>query len=286
MKHRKRAPGIILDLDGTIYLGDTLIPGAREAVERLRRRAHPIVFLTNAIESRAEHADKLIGLDIPASPDEIVNASLILTHYLSREMPGATVFAISDPPLLEALSANFRLSDDPDEIDVVVASCDRTFDYRKLNIAFKALQRGARFLATNADATAPVAGGELLPDAGAVIGALEGCSGRKLEMVVGKPSPLAAEVTLERLGRPAGECVIVGDNIESDILMGRRAGMITVLVLSGVTQRADLAHARVQPDYVLESIASLPGLLDNECTPPPPTDPFAYKETVGELPPE
>jgi arabinose operon protein AraL len=131
-----------------------------------------------------------------------------------------------------------------------------------------------------------VAGGELLPDAGAVIGALEGCSGRKLEMVVGKPSPLAAEVTLERLERPAGECVMVGDNIESDILMGRRAGMTTVLVLSGVTQREDLAHACVQPDYVLESIASLPGLLDNERTPPPPTEPFAYKETVGEPPPE
>jgi HAD superfamily hydrolase (TIGR01450 family) len=172
------------------------------------------------------------------------------------------VFAISDPPLLEALSADFRLSEDPDEIDVVVASCDRTFDYRKLNIAFKALQRGARFLATNADATAPVASGELLPDAGAVIGALEGCSGRKLEMVVGKPSPLAAEVTLERLVRSAGECVMVGDNIESDILMGHRAGMTTVLVLSGVTRRADLAHAPVKPDHVLESIAGLPELLD------------------------
>jgi len=286
MKHRKQAPGIILDLDGTVYRGDTLIPGAREAVERLRRQAHPIVFLTNAIESHVEHADKLIGLDIPASPDEIVNASLVLTHYLSREVPGATVFAISDPPLLEALSADFRLSEDPDEIDVVVASCDRTFDYRKLNIAFKALQRGARFLATNADATAPVAGGELLPDAGAVIGALEGCSGRKLEMVVGKPSLLAAEVALERMGQPASECVVVGDNVESDILMGRRAGMSTVLVLSGVTQRAELDQACVQPDYVLESIASLPDLLDNERTPPPPTEPFACQETVGELPPE
>jgi arabinose operon protein AraL len=285
MNHRKRAPGIILDLDGTIYRGDTLIPGAREAVERLHRRAHPIVFLTNAIESRAEHADKLIGLDIPASPDEIVNASLILTHYLSHEVPDATVFAISDPPLLEALSANFRLSEDPQEIDVVVASCDRTFDYRKLNIAFKALQRGARFLATNADATAPVAGGELLPDAGAVIGALEGCSGRKLEMVVGKPSPLAAEVAVERLGRPASECVMVGDNLESDVLMGHSAGMITVLVLSGVTRRADLAHARVQPDYVLESIADLPCLLDGECPPPLADAPPAHDEPVGELPP-
>jgi ribonucleotide monophosphatase NagD (HAD superfamily) len=105
-------------------------------------------------------------------------------------------------------------------------------------------------------------------------------------MVVGKPSPLAAEVTLERLGRPAGECVMVGDNIESDILMGCRAGMTTVLVLSGVSQRADLAHARVQPDYVLESIASLPGLLDNEHTPPPATEPCDCKETVEELPPE
>ncbi|MBE9472576.1 MAG: HAD-IIA family hydrolase [Chloroflexi bacterium] len=258
-----RPQGVILDLDGTICRGDQLIPGAREAVERLRRRNHPIVFVTNALESCAEHAAKLARLDIPASPDEVINAPLVLTRYLNRQMPGATVFALGDLPLLEELAANFRLSEDPDEIDVVVASFDPTFDYRKLTIAFQALRRGARFLATNADAVCPTAEGEL-PDAAAVIGALEGCSKRRVELVAGKPSSLVVEVALERLGRLASECLIVGDNLESDILMGHRAGMTTVLVLTGVTRRADLAHAPVQPDYVLASIAEVGRLFGDD----------------------
>jgi len=162
--------------------------------------------------------------------------------------------------LIEELSAHFVFSQDPDEIDVVIASCDRSFDFDKLNIAFQALRRGARFWAANADATCPVPGGEI-PDAGAVIGALEGCSKRKVELVAGKPSPLVAKAALEQLGLPASECLIVGDRVETDIVMGHRAGMHTALVLTGVTRRADLAHAPVQPDYVLESIAEVPRLF-------------------------
>jgi len=257
-----RLQGVIFDLDGTVYRGDHLIPGARETVEKLRRHSHPVVFVSNKpLQSRAEYAAKLTRLDIPTRPDEVIHSPLVLTRYLSREMAGATVFAIGEPPLLEELTAaHFRLSEDPAEIDVVVASFDRTFDYRKLNIAFQALRRGARFLATNADATCPVAGGEI-PDAGAVIGALEGCSRRKVELVVGKPSPLIVEAALEQLGLPADRCLMVGDRLETDILMGHRAGMTTALVLTGVTRREDLNHAPVQPDYVLESIAEVPRLF-------------------------
>ena len=254
--------GIILDLDGTVYRGDQLIPGAPEAIEKLRRWAYPLIFVTNALESPVEHAAKLTRFKIPTSPQEVVTAPLVVTHYLDRHMPGANVFAISDPPLLTQLEANFRLSEDPEEIDVVIVSCDLNFDFRKLNIGFQALKRGARFLAINADATCPVPGGEI-PDAGAIIGALEGCSKRKLELVIGKPSRMVVEAVLERLGKPAGDCLIVGDNLESDILMGQRAGMSTVLVLTGVTRSADLASAQIKPDHVLDSIAQLPQLLEN-----------------------
>jgi len=262
-----RPKGIIFDLDGTLYLSDQLIPGARETIEWLRQRAYPIVFVSNKpLESRADYAAKLTRLDVPTRADEVINSSLVLVRYLSREMPGATVFAVGEPPLLEELAAaHFVLSEDPNEIMVVIASFDRTFDYRKLNIAFQALRNGARFFATNADATCPVAGGEI-PDAGAVIGALEGCSKRKVELVVGKPSPLIVEVALEQLGRPASECLMVGDRLETDIVMGQRAGMATALVLSGVTRREDLAHTSVCPDYVLESVAELPRLFEGDKT--------------------
>jgi arabinose operon protein AraL len=254
--------GIIFDLDGTVYLSDHLIPGARQVIEQLRGQGQRMVFVSNKpLQSRTDYAAKLTRLGVPTHPDDVINSSLVLTRYLGREMPGVTVFAIGEPPLLEELAASFRLSEDPDEIEVVIASFDRTFDYRKLNIGFQALRRGARFFATNADATCPIAGGEI-PDAAAVIGALEGCSKRKVELVVGKPSPLIVEVALEQLGLPAGECLMVGDRVETDILMGHRAGMTTALVLTGVTRRADLAHAPAQPDYVLESIAGVTRLFD------------------------
>jgi NagD protein len=256
--------GIIFDLDGTVYLSEHLIPGARETIEWLRRCGHPMVFVSNKpLETRSDYAAKLTRLGVPTRPDQVINSSLVLVRYLSRHMPGASVFALGERPLLEELeAAGFRLSEDPDQIEVVIASFDRTFDYRKLDIGFQALRRGARFFATNADATCPVAGGEI-PDAGAVIGALEGCSKRKLELVVGKPSTLIVEVALEQLGRPAGECLMIGDRLETDIVMGQRAGMSTALVLTGVTRREHLAQAPVQPDYVLESIAELPRLFES-----------------------
>jgi HAD superfamily hydrolase (TIGR01450 family) len=118
----------------------------------------------------------------------------------------------------------------------------RAFDYRKLSIGFQALKRGARFWATNADPTWPEAGGEI-PDAGAIIGALEGCTRRKVEWIAGKPSPLVVKAVLERLRRSTRECLIVGDSLESDITMGKQAGIATALVLTGVTPRRSRSRA-------------------------------------------
>ena len=250
--------GIILDLDGTVYLSHQLIPGARETIAWLRRHSYPVVFVSNKpLESRADYAAKLTQLNIPTPSDEVINSSLVLVRTLSHQMPGASVFAIGEPPLLdELMAAGFRFSEDPEQIDVVIASFDRSFDYQKLNIGFQALQRGARFLATNADATCPVAGGEI-PDAGAVIGALEGCSRRQVELVVGKPSPLIVEVALKQLDRPASECLMVGDRLETDILMGQQAGMATILVLTGVTRREHVARYPYQPTHIVESVADI-----------------------------
>lgn len=250
--------GYIFDLDGTIYLGENAIPGAPEIIAELRQRGCGVVFLSNKpLQPREVYAQKLTRLGIPTSTDDVINSTLVLIQYLLREMPAAKVFVIGEQPLLaEMAAAGLSLSDKPDEIDVVIASFDRTFDYRKLNIGYQALRLGARFYATNADRTCPVEGGEI-PDAAAVIGALEGCSRRKVELVAGKPSSLIVEVALERLGLPAEDCLMVGDRLETDMLMGEKAGMSTALVLTGVTQRADLSDSSVQPDYTLESVADI-----------------------------
>ena len=251
-----KPPGIIFDIDGTVLRGDRMIPGARQTIDALRLQGHPLLFITNALESPEEQVARLAKATIEASPDEIITAPCLLKRYLRDHMPGAIIFVIGDPPLPEMLSAEYRFSEDPKEIDAVIVSCDRNFNFYKLNIGFQALRRGARFLAVNADATCPLPDGEI-PDAGAVIGALEGCSKRSPELVFGKPSHLIAEAALKRLNRSVEECIIIGDNLESDIVMGHHTGMTTVLVLSGVTQREDLAHAPVQPDHVLESITDV-----------------------------
>ena len=251
-----RPQGIIFDLDGTVYRGEQLIPGARETIERMRELQHPLVFVTNAIETVDEHVDKLTRLGIRVSPDEIITAAVVFIEHLRKTMPDARIFALADPVLIEQLAPHFRFSENPDEIDVVVASTDRSFDYRKVTIAFHAIRRGARFWATNVDATWAQDGAEV-PDAGAVIGAIEGCTNRKVELVAGKPSPLALGLALARLGRNANECMIIGDSLPSDIAFGKNAGMKTALVLTGVTRREQLIGASVQPDFVWDSIADM-----------------------------
>jgi NagD protein len=252
--------GYIFDLDGTIYLGENAIPGAARKISELRERGCGVVFLSNKpLQPREVYAHKLTRLGIPALPEDVINSSLVLAQYLVREMAEATVFVIGEEPLLDEMAAaGLSLSDDPEEIDVVIASFDRTFDYHKLNIGYQALRRGARFFATNADRTCPIEGGDI-PDAAAVIGALEGCSGRKVELVAGKPSTMIVKMVLERLGLKASECLMIGDRLETDILMGKTAGMSTALVLTGVTRREDLAQSSVIPDYTLESVADIPG---------------------------
>ncbi|MGB9757549.1 MAG: HAD-IIA family hydrolase, partial [Candidatus Bipolaricaulaceae bacterium] len=144
-------------------------------------------------------------------------------------------------------------------VEYVVVAFDRTFDYRKLNVAFQALRRGARFYATNPDRTCPVEDGEV-PDAAAVIAALEATTGRKVEKVFGKPSRYMVEAALEILGLPPERCAVVGDRLETDIRMAKENGLIGILVLTGVTRPEDLEHSPLKPDYVLPSLAELPAL--------------------------
>ena len=255
-------PGYVLDLDGTVYLGDALLPGARRTVEALRAAGSRVVFLSNKpLQTRADYAAKLTRLGIPTSPDQVINSSWVLARWLEQEAPGAALFVVGEPSLLAELrTAGFRLINQPpgtaDEIQFVVASFDRTFDYRKLQIAFDAIRAGARFIATNVDRYCPTPTGGL-PDAGAVIGAIEGCTGERVEIVVGKPSPITARAILDRLRLTASECIIAGDRLETDIRMGQEAGMATAVVLTGVTTPELLAASDIQPDYVLRQLNEL-----------------------------
>jgi phosphoglycolate/pyridoxal phosphate phosphatase family enzyme len=254
---RPRFPyrGFIFDLDGTVYLGERLLPGAKAVIPALRADGRRVCFLSNKpIQSREEYAAKLTRLGVPAEVDEVINSSYVVARYLAREAPGARCFVIGEPPLIAELArAGLRPVDGP-QADYVVVAFDRTFDYRKLDVALQAVKRyGARLIGTNPDRTCPVEDGEI-PDAAGMIGAVEGVTGRKVEPIVGKPSPITLEVALQRLALTPAECAVVGDRLETDITMGKAAGLATILVLTGVTRPGDPAIARWQPDHVIESL--------------------------------
>lgn len=250
--------GWLFDLDGTVYLGEALIAGAAETVAALRRDGRRVAFLSNKpLYTRRDYAEKLTRLGIPAREDEVVNSSIVLARHLQKLDPGAPVFVIGEPPLIGELRAHgFEVRDDADVRWVVIAF-DRTFDYAKLNTALQAVRRrDARLIATNPDRTCPTDDGEI-PDCAGMMAAVEAVTGKAVEIVVGKPSPIILEVALEALGVAAADCVIVGDRIETDIVMGKRLGLATVLVLSGITRGDDPRIAELHPDLVVPSIAAL-----------------------------
>jgi NagD protein len=249
--------GWLFDLDGTIYLGEALVPGAAETIAALRSAGRRVAFLSNKpLETRADYARKLTRLGVPAAADDVVNSSLVLARHLATLDPGAPVFVIGEPPLVAELRAHgFEVRTD-EAVRWVVIAFDRTFDYSKLNIALQAVRRGARLIATNPDRTCPTEHGEI-PDCAGMTAAVEAVSGARVEIVVGKPSRIILDVALARLGVPAAESVIVGDRIETDIVMGKRANLATVLVLTGVTRADDPRVAEIAPDLVLPSIRDL-----------------------------
>ncbi|MBI1735615.1 MAG: HAD-IIA family hydrolase [Candidatus Rokubacteria bacterium] len=249
--------GWLFDLDGTIYRGEDLIPGADRVVKALRDDGRRVAFLSNKpLYTRVDYAEKLTRLGIPAGPDDVVNSSIVLARHLAKLDAGAPVFVIGEPPLIAELAAHgFEVRPDH-RVRWVVIAFDRTFDYAKLDTALQAVRQGARLIATNPDRTCPTEDGEI-PDCAGMIAAVEAVTGHQVEVIVGKPSPIILEVALATLGVGASDAVIVGDRIETDIVMGRRLGLATVLVLSGITRGDDPRIAELAPDLVLPSVAEL-----------------------------
>lgn len=251
--------GYVFDLDGTVYLGDSLLPGVQETISRLRGAGSRIVYVTNKpLQTAAVYAEKLTRLGVPTPRADVVTSVDALVAYLRREHPSATVLAVAEQSAIDELEqAGFALTTTPLEAQVVVVSFDRTFDYKKLNAAFQAVRYGgATIVATNPDPYCPTPEGGI-PDCAAMLAAVEAASGAKAEAVVGKPSTHMARSLLERLGLPASDVAVVGDRLLTDVAMARSLGMTGVLVLTGATPAGGARAAEVQPHYVIQSLSEL-----------------------------
>jgi 4-nitrophenyl phosphatase len=253
----------LFDLDGTVYLGDQLLPGARRLVQALRERDLPVRFLSNnPTRDPEQYAAKLDGLGLPTPVTEIVNTVVTMTRWLLDNAPDAVVYPIAEPPLVRSLErAGVRMSSDPAEIDVVVASYDRGFTYEKLQIAFDAIwyHRRARLVATNPDRFCPFPGGRGEPDCAAITAAVEACTGTTCQVTTGKPDPAMLHAALAGLDVPLADCVMVGDRLSTDIRMALDTGVTAALVLTGETGPGDLARLSPadRPDLVLDRIDRL-----------------------------
>ena len=201
--------GFIFDLDGTVYLGEAALPGAVEGIAELRRRGKRVLFVSNKpLEPRASYAEKLTKLGVPTTPDDVITSAFVLGYHLARTEPHLNLYVVGEENLLNELRGhglkvvNEFIEQDPmaviqpHGVDAVVVAFDRTLDYRKLNTAYQALRIGARFFATNADKSCPMPGGAI-PDAGGTIAALEHMTGRKVDLLAGKPSDLIVQVALQ-----------------------------------------------------------------------------------------
>jgi HAD superfamily hydrolase (TIGR01450 family) len=251
--------GYALDLDGTVYLGDELLPGAADTVRRLRNAGARVVFVTNKpLETSAQYAAKLTALGIPAGPEDVVTAVDALVRYLRAHHRGVALLPIAEDVVAERLQREgFTVTHEPERAHVVVVSFDRRFDYAKLHAAYRAVREsGATIVATNPDPYCPTPEGGL-PDCAAMLAAVEACTGVRAEAVVGKPSRHMAVALLDRLGVDPARAAVVGDRLMTDVMMAKQVGAAGILVLTGATSADVAAHAEIQPDYVLAGIHEL-----------------------------
>jgi len=264
----------VFDMDGTVYLGDQLLPGAKRVMDAIEVAGKRRVFLTNnPTKTREHYASKLTGLGLKVEPNEILTSATLTAAWLKEFHPDEVCFVLGEAPLIAALAeAGIRMSRDPRETTAVLSSYDRTFDYSKLQIAFDALWRRpeTKLIATHPDAYCPFPGGKGEPDAAAITAAVEACTGRTCETVLGKPSADALLTALRLVDVEPSRALMVGDRLATDIAMGRAAGAATALVLTGdsTLQDVEATPDELKPTYVLSRIDALAApLLSATSTP-------------------
>ncbi|MDD1779282.1 MAG: HAD-IIA family hydrolase [Candidatus Helarchaeota archaeon] len=253
----------IFDLDGVIYIGNALIPGAREVLEKLTSLKKAIFYLTNnATQTRAKFAEKLRKMGIPARAEQIVTSAYTTAQILRKDYPKASAYIIGEEGLVsEFKEAGFRIVSEEEKgipIDLVIVGLDRNLTYQKLATALKAIIKGTKYIATNVDPTLPTEQG-LLPGAGCMVAALNaaGCGGP--EMIIGKPNPYMIEFILTKSKQPSTAAVIIGDRYTTDVQAGINAKIRTILVKTGTgsEELQKIPPSGPNPDIILESVANL-----------------------------
>jgi len=264
----RQIKAVILDLDGVIYRGHTPLPGAGDVTDWLRSHDYPVYYFTNnSTKTRQSYTELLAGYGVRTDLDHIVtSASLTARYFVENGLLPATVLVVGEsglPAELREVGVRVVRRRGARPIDFVVVGMDRRFTYRKLHEAQQAIRSGAKFIATNRDATYPVEG-NVIPGGGSIVAAVAAAAEQE-PVVMGKPSPESGRLIAHMAGVELDEALMIGDRLETDIEMGRRAGMLTCLVLTGISTAEEAAAlpASSRPHWVLDDLRQLPHLLRN-----------------------
>lgn len=247
---------IVIDLDGSVYHGDKLIAGADKAISSLNKSCTLLFLTNNSTSSREDFARKLENFGISCRKDQIISSGYASAKYIKQHYGSSSrVYVIGEFGLKNELrEQGIQICEE--DCNIVLVGLDREFSYKKMSIALNFLLKGAVFIATNTDPFL-IRNEAIIPGSGALVTSLETASGKKA-IVTGKPSAFISDIILKDLRVKPEEILIVGDNLETDILIGFKGGMRTALVLTGVSKMSDIDKLKIHPDYIFESIVDIP----------------------------
>lgn len=264
---------VVFDMDGVLYRGKETLPFVTECIDALEKSGATTGYLTNnSARTREQYVDVLAGHGIKADARQVMTSGIATVMYLSENnISNKRVYVVGESGLADTLArAGFEvdIQDEGDPCDLVIVGWDRYFTFAKIaRTQVEIVTNHARLIATNRDPTFPAAGGRILPGAGCMVAALETASGVKAELI-GKPQTISLRFLLKELGwnesSPNSQLWIVGDRLETDIVCGNTFGAKTVLVTTGIASRSDAESASgiMRPDYVIDSLKELPGLIE------------------------
>ena len=250
----------LLDMDGTFYLGDRVLPGSMEFLQALERTGRSYMFLTNnSSRSVAHYVEKLHRLGLSTDESHILTSGQAAAQYLNREYPGKRVFLLGNDSLRQEMIAH-GIALDEENPELVLVGFDTTLDYAKMTRVCDLVRAGLPYIATHPDFNCPTETG-FIPDIGAIMAFIEASTGRRPDLIVGKPHTGIVEAAKRRTGLTCSEMAMVGDRLYTDIETGLRSGMLSILVMSGETTEEMLAESETVPDLKFDRLADMVPLL-------------------------
>lgn len=244
----------LFDMDGTINLGDELIPGMEGFFDKLRAAGRAYYLLTNnSSKSHEPYVEKMTRLGVPVTKKEVLISSDAMTNWLSKVKPRAKLFVLGTPQLKNILKeAGFILTTTLEEgADYVVVGFDQTLNYANLTIACRLIDKGVPYVATHPDVRCPIEGGEFIPDTGAMLELIKTATGKQPLMIAGKPFQYMVDVVLDKTGYKKEEIAMVGDRLATDIAFGLNNDILSIMVLTGEATMEDVEQGNIKPDIIL-----------------------------------